>query len=785
MSCLASPVPPIEFLEQHDLIWEAPPVRWLEGIPLANGDIGALIWGDGNPLRLTLDKYDAWETREKAAPDATYQRLRQLVEEGKEKEAEDLLACWRIYSDGQDPTRLPLPRLELAFAEPFAWGSARLRLGAATSAIEGKLGEKAVKVEALVHANHNLVLLRLSGDGARPVGVKVGWDHLSKGAKKQLERWGYPAPEVESDEAGGSWYLKSPTGYELAIVWRHVPSATTDGAEVICVAVASSADAPDPLRAAKKQCDGFSDYEAALAEHRDWWAAYWERSYLTIPDARLESLYYAEMYKLGCCSRPGELPITLQGLWTLDGAMPPWSGDYHLDMNVEQSYWPIYTANRLDLGEPLYRTFSACLPRWREQCQQFFGFDGLWAGCAIGPRGERIFGYSGVEFWPGNVAWLAHHYWLHYLYSQDEAFLRDEALPIIEGAFLTYANLIEPGDDGKLHVPLSYSPEWGEGDFEGYCSDPNCDLALIRFLAGAIVQGHEILSTAAPIVERAQAVLAELTDYVRDDNRLLISAGRTLSHSHRHHSHLMAIHPLGLITRDGSDDDRDLIKGSLLKVRRRGTGEWTGWAYPWMSLIASRAGYGNMAWQMLDAYANGFIMSNTFHINGDPRIFGLSQWDYEPMTLEAGFGAAAAIMEMLLQSYGGIIQVFPTVPDRWHDAYFADLRAEGAFLVTSRLDAGQVPFVRIQSEKGRTCRIRNPFDGEGVVIEPLTPGASAPAAAGAPLSAETLVFETAAETEYLLYPEGKRPAAEVLSPPDFPRTTQELNFYGKKRHARF
>ena len=72
----------------------------------------------------------------------------------------------------------------------------------------------------------------------------------------------------------------------------------------------------------------------------------------------------------------------------VDGGLPPWSGDYHLDMNVQQSYWPIYTANRLELGEPLYRTFSACIPRWREQCEKFFGFDGLWAGCAIGQSPE-------------------------------------------------------------------------------------------------------------------------------------------------------------------------------------------------------------------------------------------------------------------------------------------------------------------------------------------------------------------------------------------------------------
>src|SRR5690606_8049821 len=140
------------------------------------------------------------------------------------------------------------------------------------------------------------------------------------------------------------------------------------------LSIVSSNDAPDPLAAAQSALASFDD--AARIAHVNWWENYWTRSYLTIPDARFEALYYIEMYKLACSSRPGGLPVTLQGLWTLDGGMPPWAGDYHLDMNVQQSYWPIYTANRLELGEPLYRAFSECIPRWQEQCQKFFGFDG-------------------------------------------------------------------------------------------------------------------------------------------------------------------------------------------------------------------------------------------------------------------------------------------------------------------------------------------------------------------------------------------------------------------------
>jgi len=775
LGCLSVPLPSAEFLAQHDLVWEAPPARWLTGIPLANGDIGALVWGDGAPLKITLDKYDAWETRETPLK-LTYPELRQLVEDGKRKEAEQAMRTQHLYGEGPRPTRLPMPRLEIDFGQRFEWESGRLRLHSATAEIAGKVDGERVRIELLVHAGQNVVLVRLQGKSAAQAKCRLSLEHLDDGAKETLKRWGYADPTTTSDQTGGTLCLKAPSGYEYAIAWRRFESSEED-AHTVALSVVSSADAADPLASAKALA---AKADVDVAAHRGWWGDYWTRSYLTIPDARLEALYYAEMYKLGCSSRPGKIPITLQGLWTLDGGMPPWAGDYHLDMNVQQSYWPIYTANRLDLGEPLYRTFSACLPRWQKQCRAFFGFDGLWSGCAIGPKGERIFGYSGVELWPGNAAWLAHHYWLHFLYSQDRQFLQEQALPMMRLAFLTYANLLEPGEDGRLHIPLSYSPEWGEGGFGAYCQDPNCDLALIRFLGKAILESNRVLETEDAVTDRVREVLEGLVDYPQSNHRLLVSAGTPLAHSHRHHSHLMAIHPLGVLTRDGTDAERALIRGSLHEIRVQGTGQWTGWAFPWMSLIASRAGYGNMAWRMLDLYADSFITPNTFHVNGDPRVFGVSLFEYEPMTLEAGFGAAAAIMEMLMQSYNGCIQLFPTIPDRWHDVYFADLRAEGAFLVTAKLAGGRVPFVAVTSEAGRPCRVKNPFGVQEVDL-------ATPDAASEPVrvTGEILAFDTKPGTRYLLYPAGQNPTEEALTPISFRRTPGETNFYGIKRAPRF
>ncbi len=736
-------------LEHHDLTWDAPPVKWNTGISLANGRIGAMIWGDGSPLKITLDKYDCWELREQRAdPEIyNYQNLRRLIAEGDDDETRrQMVDLWRV-DELPHPTRLPMPRLELDFgACEFADARLRLHDATATGTLTTEKGN--IAWNAYVHAQRNLLVFDLAYDGlARLAGVRCSLDHLNDEAKQTLRDWGYEDPET-GEQDGCEWLrLKYPAGGEYVVAWRQ-----------------SHRDSDDPLAEAIRLATAADDDET----HADWWREYWRRSSLSIPDSRLEALWWIEMYKLGCSSRPGSLPITLQGLWTADGVMPPWSGDYHMDMNVQESYWPIYTANRLELGE---------CPWWEERCREFFGFEGLWSGCAIAPNGARVYGYHGVEYWPGNVAWLAHHYWLHWLYSRDEGFLRAQALPMMSGALRVYQNLLERGDDGRLHLPLGYAPEWGEGSGERYAPDPASDIALIRMLCEALADTAETLGLTGAEVDGWAETLANLADYPQGGEGLWVTSRDSLWESHRHHSHLMAIHPLGVLNIEQNDEARSLVARSINHWTQMGTGRWTGWAFPWGSLLASRAGYGNMAWDMLRRYVDAFITPNTMHVNGDPRRFGHSHAAYEPMTLEAGFAYAAAVMEMLLQSWGGTIRLFPTVPDRWHDASFEDLRAEGAFVVSAKLRDGEVAFAGIVSEMGGACRLRNPWPGETVIVRG--------SAGDLELRGETVEWETAPRSEYLVFAQGREPDTNDLAPTLPARTEADRHWFGVKRLPRF
>ena len=761
---------------QHDLVYDLSPA-WLSGIPLGNGDIGALIWGDCHPLKITLDKYDAWELRSAPPGDPrfNYKGLRELISERKFDEARRLFEKGGTIEFKQTeiyPTRLPLPRMELDFGSISKF-SARLKLYDAVADGEFIISGDRIHWESFISAHANIFGIRFKYDGApRLKKFDITLAHLDSEAASKLKRWGYNATEVIDPDSG--WLLQSRGDWGYAVVW-HIDRGK--GSDAIYLTIVTEAKPEKLVELGKRTLAKGLRWNGLLEEHRKWWHKYWNRSFICLPDPKLENLFYAEMYKLGCCSRPGKFPISLQGIWTEDGVMPPWSGDYHLDMNVQESYWPIYASNRLELGLPLYERFHRNLPRFEAMCRDFFGFEGAWSRCEMGLDGAPIYGYYTTNFWPGNGAWLAHHYWLHYLYSMDKNFLKRKAYPFLRSFMKTYLNLLELGEDGRYHIPLSNSPEWEENSAGAWGSDTTCDLALARFLAHALIETCAVLKLEDADLPRWKDVLEKLADYPQDGNGLQIFRGQRLTHSHRHHSHLMPIHPLGLLTMEGSEAEKRLIEHSLDQLVRHGTSEWTGWSFPWASLIASRAGRPHMAWKMLQDYFF-FMSENSFHINGDPRRSGLSLFTYNPMTLEAGFCAAAAEMEMMLQSWGGKIRLFPSIPSFWHNAYFHGLRAEGGFLVSSRLWDGKVIYAKIASEAGGTCRMANPF-GQDAMLTNVRGGRRQK------LSGPMLIFNTKKGGNYLLTPEGVKLSQKELKPTLSTWPKGEQHVFGCKERREF
>lgn len=775
------------FLQQHDLLYEQPPSRWVDGIPLGNGDMGVMLWVSGENLCGTLDKTDVWESRHREIRDPlfNYATLRRLVRDGKQDELLRIFEQGRPARDGGIYTsRLPFPRLVLAFGSAIEAFTARLRLHPAE--VEGAIALKngrSFQWRAWLHAQQNAFFWECnapSGDMA----VRIDSSHYNQQVQDFFKLGGYPEAVVNREGDCQTYYQGIPMQGGYAIACRLV---RTERCERLYVSVAYASADGEALETARKNVKETiaEGVVKGQARHRRWWRMFWDRSFLTVPDARMENLYYAEMYKLGCNFRPDRPPCALQGVWTDGGGgMPPWRGDYHLDLNVQETYWPVYTSNRLELGQPLYDHLFNLLPAFEQHGREFFGFDGARCDSAQGLHGEPCHGWCTVDLWPGAGPWAAHHFWLHWLYSRDRIFLKERAYPFMRAFMRTYLNLVEKESDGKYHLPLSTSPEYRENSLEAWGRDTTGDLYLMRWLAAALLETVAILAIDDPETPRWRELLEHLTEPAQglpgdyyERGGLWLSATQALDKSHRHLTHLMGIYPLGNLTREGTLRDRTLIEDSINHLVWHGVGEWLGWTFPWMAIIATRAGRGNMAWQMLQDYFN-CIAVNTLHLNGDPRCFGLIAYDYEPMTLEGGMAFAAAVMEMLLQSWHGVIRVFPTPPDSWHDAYFRKLRAEGAFLVTAKMADRRVVFVEVASEAGGVCRVANPFGGAATVENQST-------RQNRSTDEGIIVFDTQPGDRVRLYRNGAALSTDDLKPAVFKRRKEDIHWFGVKYRRRF
>jgi alpha-L-fucosidase 2 len=168
----------------------------------------------------------------------------------------------------------------------------------------------------------------------------------------------------------------------------------------------------------------------------------------------------------------------------------------------------------------------------------------------------------------------------------------------------------------------------------------------------------------------------------------------------------MAIYPLGLL-----DSEEFTTSASLADLSSLGTSQWVGYSFAWHACLAARAQQAENAAVSLKIFSEAFCLRNSFHCNGDQSGKGYSDFTYKPFTLEGNFAAATALQEMMLQSHGNKIEVFPAIPDAWKEASFTNLRAEGAFLISAVRSEGLTQWIEIFSEAGGQCRIKDPFLG--------------------------------------------------------------------------
>ncbi|WP_306210460.1 glycoside hydrolase family 95 protein [Actinoplanes sp. RD1] len=408
-------------------------------------------------------------------------------------------------------------------------------------------------------------------------------------------------------------------------------------------------------------------------------------------DPALETLFFQYgRYLLIASSRAGTpLPANLQGVWN-PYAAAPWSADYHVNINLQMNYWPAHVTNLSETTAPLHDFVDALRAPGAVTARSMFG-----AGGWVVHNETNPYGFTGVHDWPTAfwfpeaAAWLARHLYEHYLFTLDQAFLRERAYPVLRDVARFWLDELHTDPrDGRLVVSPSYSPEHGD------------------FSAGASMSQQIVWDLFTSVSEAARIVGdtrlgAEVRAALRrlDPGTRIGSWGQLQewkgdwddpADDHRHVSHLFGLHPGRQITPQGTPE---LAGAAEISLRARGDGG-TGWSKAWKINFWARLHDGDHAHLMLAEQLRTSTLSNL--------------WDtHPPFQIDGNFGATAGIAEMLLQSHAGELHVLPALPAAWPAGRVSGLRARGDLTVDITWSDGAATGLTVRAGRGGPLTVRS------------------------------------------------------------------------------
>lgn len=676
--------------------------RWDEGLPLGNGRTGSLVYGS-KPLKITVDRTDLWDLRPNEVTLEKGFNFKNLVKLSLSGKEEDWKERERLFEDifmGKPyPSKITAGHIGLWFG--ISAENVRYTLDIDSSIVKIYADNRLI-AEVFVFDEPNAGVIRLYENAEINLHVPAylsGKPECGSGIGDNADKMSLGYPKAKFFEKDGfKWYEQNThTDYSFGIV-------TYRAGDEIYYTLATTDDDKDYIGYAEKILTNAAEkgFDKLFDEHKKARKKYRAKSFVKTGDKLIDETYKKSWYLFKCCSKKGGYPMPLQGVWTADNdCLPPWKGDYHHDTNTELSYQAFLKANRLEEGEAFIDYLWRLKPAYERFAKEFFGVNGLLLPSCSTLDGKAMGGWAQYSLSPTMTIWAAQSFDEYYLYTGDEKFLKNRAYPFFKKVGQAIKGLLTE-KNGKLYLPVSSSPEIFDNARKAYLEpNSNFDLSLLIYLFKTLKCYAEKLGENA---EEYEEILGKLDDLAIDDSGVvMLDKTQYLPESHRHFSHVMCLYPLHLINYD-TDEHKKIYENTIKNLEILGTGYWVGFSFPMSAQIYAMAKNGNAAAERLGQFCKGFVAENGFHLNGDFKHYGYTQWHYRPFTLESLFGFADALHEMLLQDHQGFIELFPAIPDEWKrgTVEFKNLRSRGGLLVSATLKRGELSLLTIKSPSERT-----------------------------------------------------------------------------------
>lgn len=654
-------------------------------LPLGNGDLNALLWDRDGALCLRVTKNDIWDARIDTSQDPPL--LRMDLRNRSWTGGTNRVSSWSDH---------PFPQARCAaivrLGSPTGSGAitnARLDLRRAVACVN--------QTTIRVLADRNVILV----EGGQPVALEEITTRELPPAK-----WG--------ETNGLHWlYMRMPGDVDYSGMEYAVAVATNGSRQA--VSVVTSFDTREPVLAAAIKLARDSLKANPVPEHEAIWEKFWSASGVELADQFFQDAWYRNLYYMRCFSRAGSpLPIMLFAGLVKDDT--PWHGAPTLNYNFQQVHWPMFVCNQVDSAEPYIRFIQNYAPRGRWLARQTYGVDGLFLPLNIfGPehlvapelarsRNGRQICYVPWSYTLGCTGWGLQNLWLRYKYQPERSYL-ESVYPLFRDGAEFYANVLAQCRDGELGP--SYNPE--HGPF-GTFNNP-VDLAYFRFLFATACEAAGELDRDAKLVERWRQQLARVPAYETTllQGKPIIAnwKGATVDSVPVHNIVVptVPIFPAEQVTWFSPNSEKELFTRTLRWIQFRDDNSH-------IMINVQRARF-----SMPEAYSKS--REHFTRLLAPNGLF--AEWPGHGSFLAESWAFAGLTAELLLQSVGDVIRVFPAWPGQ-HDAAFVDLRAQGGFLVSAIQKQGRVELLEIKATVGGTVNFVNPWSSSKLVVNVVQTG---------------------------------------------------------------
>lgn len=714
-------------------IWfNRPANNWNEALPVGNGRLGAMIFGNVTSEKLQLNEETVWSGKPEdfvnSKAKASLKEVRQLLFAGQYAEAQKLAQA-NMMGDKKNHSSyqtLGDVRLEFSGQENITDYRRELDLETAIAKVTYRTDKVFYTREIFSSAPDQVLIVRLNADKANAISLAL--DLTRPGNKATIEAKGQEL--IMSEHVNNGVGVKLVTRLKVLNEGGQVQTSgnkiSIDKANAVTLFITAATDyrGDDPLAVAGKQLTAAEkqSYTSLKNQHVKDYQSYFKRVDLDFGkteaiyfptdtritalqngnlDPHLIKLYYQfGRYLLISSSRPGGLPANLQGIWA-DGLNPPWSADYHININIQMNYWLSELTNLSELHLPYLTFIDKLRPDARKTARDMYGVKGTVAHFTTDAwHFTETYGQTQWAMWPMGLAWSAQHLWEHYLFTEDKEYLRNLAYPNLKEAAEFCVNYLVPNPETKQLVSgPSISPEntfkTPRGQIATMVMGPTMDHMIIRDLLTNTIAAAKILKQDAAFQRQLQTTLAQLAPTrIGRDGRIMEWTEEFVEPEpgHRHISHLFGLHPGRQITKQQNPELMQAARKTIDHRLAHGGGH-TGWSRAWIINFFARLQDGEAAYQNLQALLRKSTLPNLFDT-------------HPPFQIDGNFGATAGITEMLLQSHAGQIELLPALPTAWLKGYIHGICARGGFDIDLDWENGKLQQVKILSKLGNSCQIR-------------------------------------------------------------------------------